>query len=602
MAAIRLTCSNCKGTFPSEAAVGSQVVCPLCGQSVTAALASENGAGGEAPKEKFPPLGFSLSLDVPPESPPSPLDIQPEPAPTPAPKEAGAPAPVTPEVGPESLVIPILGEPPPPPVTPEVVVSPPPPDMTEWFLARDNQRYGPYPSPHLRKMVDAGQVQPNDLVWKEGMATWVEAQTVRELFPHGAADQGLVPVMMGDAPRPRYAASGAGRFFQPGEYGGAAEFWSNLWVMLRRAFGWDLRRMPVTDREKKHLKALGVNNPEAQQYFGWRRSVLLLVAVATCLSALLDLILTLTKSYEGRTGLFVFAEVIRLLSQFTLPATAILACVFWSRLRLSRNLMLAGWAVSFFVPIAIALIPNHLLYDFTGQLPAGQRLTEVQQKALESLLGIVGGLYHYIMLMPAVLSLVPGVLRACIRLKSLLPASILPGWFLVTGTPLYMLLLLVTFVTLNQIAGNALLILGLLLLIGSPVVYLVGARLYVRPLTTPGELRTIRFLQIIPMVVGGLAALLLIIFVMTKEVFGKKIVGFSSETSFFLPWKILQFYVEFLGRSYFTSTLVADLLMMINLSVWTNWRRFSKTETADEYDRLMAEFHQALHPLELKEG
>ena len=79
---------------------------------------------------------------------------------------------------------------------------------------------------------------------------------------------------------------------------------------------------------------------------------------------------------------------------------------------------------------------------------------------------LLGAMLVYVTLMPAVLSLIPGVLRACLRIKALIPESILPGLFLVAATPLYILLFLVIFTTINQAAGNIVLILGVLALVG----------------------------------------------------------------------------------------------------------------------------------------
>ena len=57
----------------------------------------------------------------------------------------------------------------------------------EWFVARrgqdGNKRYGPVPLHQLRELVDAGKVQPADLVWREGMAEWLRADQCEDLFP-----------------------------------------------------------------------------------------------------------------------------------------------------------------------------------------------------------------------------------------------------------------------------------------------------------------------------------------------------------------------------------------------------------------------------------
>lgn len=42
----------------------------------------------------------------------------------------------------------------------------------EIHIARDGQRYGPYTEEQARAYLEQGQLLPNDLAWKEGMAEW----------------------------------------------------------------------------------------------------------------------------------------------------------------------------------------------------------------------------------------------------------------------------------------------------------------------------------------------------------------------------------------------------------------------------------------------
>jgi hypothetical protein len=444
-----------------------------------------------------------------------------------------------------------------------------------WYLARDNQRYGPYLMAQLKKMTEAGQIQPNVLVWKEGMPNWVEAGSLPELFPAGPT---AAPAAGGTAASPQepgYAVTGAGALFQ----GGAGQFWSTAWTHLKRAFTLNLRTLAATDAEKQALTARGIEDDIAQRYMAWRRSIFLLLAVLTGISALWSTIALIEKDVMPASAFGVLAKVVRLLSLYVMPAAAIVAACFWSRLQRSRSIILYGWAVSFLVPIVIALFPMHLLVEYS---PRNE--DERRQAALG--LGFIGAIWYYVLLMPTVLSLIPGVMRACLRLKTLLPESIITGWFMVAASPLYVLLWLVTFVTINQVAGNALLIFGLLLFMGAPLVYLCFAGLFIRPLK-PEEAGKINLAQVISSGLFGTGCLLLLIYLFTKTIGDVHLIGFDSDTSIARPWKIFQFAIEYAGRSLFTSTLMADLFMLVNLSVWTRMRQFAKTETAENYDRLM---------------
>lgn len=78
----------------------------------------------------------------------------------------------------------------------------------DWYYAQNNQQLGPVPLESLRAMASAGQLQPADLVWTNGMAQWIPARSVPEIgsiFLHANAAAG-----------PGSGAAGAGG---PGTYG-----------------------------------------------------------------------------------------------------------------------------------------------------------------------------------------------------------------------------------------------------------------------------------------------------------------------------------------------------------------------------------------------
>jgi len=55
--------------------------------------------------------------------------------------------------------------------------------MAEWFYTQNGQQAGPVGDEVLRNMAASGQLQPADMVWKDGMASWMTAGSVKELFP-----------------------------------------------------------------------------------------------------------------------------------------------------------------------------------------------------------------------------------------------------------------------------------------------------------------------------------------------------------------------------------------------------------------------------------
>ena len=70
-----------------------------------------------------------------------------------------------------------------PPKPAPIPLAPPRPlQQPEWFFESNGQQSGPVAFETLRQMITNGQLSPQTLVWKEGLANWTEAGQVRGLF------------------------------------------------------------------------------------------------------------------------------------------------------------------------------------------------------------------------------------------------------------------------------------------------------------------------------------------------------------------------------------------------------------------------------------
>lgn len=58
-------------------------------------------------------------------------------------------------------------------------------NAVEWFFARGVENFGPVSYAQLEQYALTGQLLPSDVVWKEGMAEWVEAGSLDLLFAEG---------------------------------------------------------------------------------------------------------------------------------------------------------------------------------------------------------------------------------------------------------------------------------------------------------------------------------------------------------------------------------------------------------------------------------
>jgi hypothetical protein len=53
----------------------------------------------------------------------------------------------------------------------------------EWYYTSGGQELGPVSGRELKEIASAGRIQPTDEVWREGMANWQSAASVKGLFP-----------------------------------------------------------------------------------------------------------------------------------------------------------------------------------------------------------------------------------------------------------------------------------------------------------------------------------------------------------------------------------------------------------------------------------
>jgi TM2 domain-containing membrane protein YozV len=81
----------------------------------------------------------------------------------------------------------------------------------EWYYSVDGGRQGPVAAAELKKLAHAGTLKPTDLVWKDGMADWSPAKTIKGLFAAAPAAAAPAPSKSGEqaAARPRPAEAEA---------------------------------------------------------------------------------------------------------------------------------------------------------------------------------------------------------------------------------------------------------------------------------------------------------------------------------------------------------------------------------------------------------
>jgi hypothetical protein len=76
---------------------------------------------------------------------------------------------------------------------------------SQWHYSKDGSQHGPVTSQRLRELSASGDLEPNDLIWKEGLADWRPAMSLKGLFPEPAKPSGPPPLPPNATPTSRSA-------------------------------------------------------------------------------------------------------------------------------------------------------------------------------------------------------------------------------------------------------------------------------------------------------------------------------------------------------------------------------------------------------------
>jgi hypothetical protein len=418
---------------------------------------------------------------------------------------------------------------------------------------------------------------------------------------------------------------------------------------MSRAFTSNLGAIVVSPQEQAALTAEGITEPTMQRYVLWRRATVLMVVIATALSALVStystftdedqpaLMETLTETAlqkletiapaaakfiqpgdekvaptdeksekagaaektdkeekdekggkdeeeEQIKAMGKIADGMHLLSLYALPIAALIVLFLGNRFRLAFRLMVIAFAFSFFAPMLLALCPWSWWGVAEPNISATSNPVLFLKDQAEGLMEAVGIL---VALLPSVLSLIPGVQRACLRVKTLLPQALLPGWFIVVASPLYGLFLLVVVIAVDQFTAEPAVLIPLALLAAASLTYALRANVFTRPLLCEADYRRMRGVQRIVGIMTMLAGGILVAFLATREVMGVHLVGLDAKTSLMRPIELVEFGLEVIGRSMFVSALGAEFIVRMSLTAWRQSRDLAASETVRTYEGAM---------------
>jgi hypothetical protein len=493
-----------------------------------------------------------------------------------------------------------------------------------WYYLRGGQAIGPVSFADLRHLVETGELKATDSVRMDGTAAWMPANSVSGLFPATPPlPLDTLPVTettKPSSPQPSPPPEILEPIFED-EKGGKDERGErrdderdrdddrerrrrryrddddddrydrrspntdDLVQVASRAFNGNMQSIRLTETEEKELRRAGLQSTAMQNYAAWRRGMLLVVVVPGFLAGLFNLIGSF--STEGLSQFGVFLAFINALALFALPVTALIAFLNYQRLRMSCRLLLLGAIIAYATPILTAIIPFSWLED--------NKATEAGKAA-----GFAGlTVKVFLSVSFAILAVLAGLSRGCVRLKCLFPMSLVAGWVLIFSAPLFVLAGFAIFFLLYQSASNILLILGMILWLGARLVFLWRTDLLTKPLTRPKDASALNQLQLIVFISSSVGILFIVIFMFAAKIGGStSVLGFDKSDSLIRPWNLHlnAIWLDYLNRSLFLTVLFADLLIGVSHSFWRQGKDFYQTPAAADHDKEMEDFATAMKP------
>ncbi len=102
----------------------------------------------------------------------------------------------------------------------------------QWYYGQNGQQKGPVSVEVMQQLIAGGHLKRDDLVWREGMANWVAAGSVGDLFPESAPTAPTSPVAPVQPAAPVPPSPGATVSYQPVDPQSAAALQSKATTAL----------------------------------------------------------------------------------------------------------------------------------------------------------------------------------------------------------------------------------------------------------------------------------------------------------------------------------------------------------------------------------
>jgi len=364
---------------------------------------------------------------------------------------------------------------------------------------------------------------------------------------------------------------------------------ANVWTHLKRVF-LPIRASIPNARERSKLESSSKTNEALQQFCVWRRSSLMVASPSVFASMILGFINL--EFYLGNdspwNGFGKFLFVMLELSDLFLFVAVCYAATKWHQVRRSTRALRIGWTISIILPLLPAIFPLEMVVDQFV-------VFDLKETGDVFYVKIELALRYVLQLLPVVVTVPSSAVRAALRIRHLMPHSSLPGWILLICAPFYSLVVLIALVVVTQVAGDVLLLIGTLLLVLKPCVYLLRGSLFVG-VSTPKVEKQIRTTMYVGVALGVAGIVMVTLWAFTANV-GIRPIGSEKDCdredcllTYDQGAKIL---FEWIGRTLVTTVIFCDFLIAMVLKDWEHARNREDLLGPDRHTDFEA-LHQVL--------
>ena len=372
---------------------------------------------------------------------------------------------------------------------------------------------------------------------------------------------------------------------------------NNVGTHIHRTFTCQISLIQPTKKEGKALDEKNVKLEALRSYYVWRRSSLLFampLLFAGMIFGVLDLTRHLRRD-ETKAVLNGFGKLlifIQNMDSTVLFIGAMAGFVGWNQFTQSIRVVRISFLLSVVMPLIPALFPLEMTLNMDTKEAISIDAVRDDIVGLKLLIS----LSYMLTLLPVIISFPSGALRAALRIRWLLPESMLSGWILVFSAPFYSILMCITLIIVLQVAGNFVLFFGTLFVVTAPWIYVIRGSFFVH-LWTEEKKKQVLLAQRISDVLTLIGFILIIFFAFTGDVSGIGFVGDPSsiDTVYLLTYvQACRILIETLGRLFVTTIMFCDVILRMNLENWKDFET-SKLKDEDEINERYQGFFEAFH-------